>query len=63
MGWLFVGFVLFSIQTFSMLSIARSMARWSRVIQEQGRHLAALNNVNSIHQHHLGLLSKRINDG
>jgi len=63
MGWLFVGFVLFSIQTFSLLSMARSMKRWSYVIEEHSRHLAALNNVNNIHQQHLGLLSRKINDG
>lgn len=63
MGWLFVGFVLFAVQSFALLSIARSMARQSRVVEEHSKHLLALNNVNSIHQQHLGLLSKRINDG
>lgn len=63
MGWLYVGFVLFSIQSFALVSIARSMAKQNRVVAEHSKHLLALNNVNAIHQEHLGLLSKRINDG
>ena len=63
MGWLFVGMMLLSIQAFSLLYIARQLSKWVVIVQEHDKHLKALNNVNTIHQQHLGLLSRRINDG
>ncbi len=60
MGWIFVGMVLLAILAFSMLSIARSMAKWGRVIEEQGKHLEALNNVDSVHHLHLTNLAKDV---
>lgn len=60
MGWVFVGMVLLAILAFSMLSIARSMAKWGRVIEEQGKHLQALNQVDSVHHLHLTQLGKEV---
>lgn len=59
-GWAFVGMVLLSILAFSMLSIARDMKKWGRVIEEQGKHLEALNQVDSVHHLHLTQLGKEV---
>lgn len=63
MGWVFVGMVLFAILAFSMLSIARDVKRWTRVIEEQGKHLEALNQVDSVHHLHLTQLAKEVYKG
>ena len=60
MGWVFVGMVLLAILAFSTLSIARDMKKWGRVIEEQGKHLEALNNVDSVHHLHLTNLARDV---
>lgn len=60
MGWVFVGMVLLAILAFSTLSIARTMKRWAYVIEEQGRHLEALNRVDNIHHQHLTTIAREV---